>query len=766
MKALTRYITAAALIMATSGCMDKEMDQYSVSDPRNEADKVYDYLVDYGPLKSYLGANRNPNFLLGFGVDGTAYKDGGMEYIRAAANVDQVTFGNEMKYSYIVDDEGNYDFSTVKQLVTQAEKANHTIIGHTLCWHAQQRPVYLNSLIADKQVDLSELEANAPSYCSVSLGDVSNNPWDKGFSYTPLTEFAIDKHFLEANHTYKLVVTGKASAAMTVPFWPYGFQYNADGTNKKNTWGGNSSYCCYSGFDMGTDEADCSVEFTPTEPIDYLDFKVGKLSGTLYLSKIVVTDVTEGGTVKLNLDLTQNSPFTPSGVTIAVKKLVEAGEKITWTEMITNGDLSGSDVSCFKVVENGPATPVPAVISQLDGFNVIKVQSSANPKDAGGKRAHDEWNSQFFVSVPEDLNAGDGYEFTMKIKADYAATVPSQSHAAPGEYIFYSMLGDLSFTTGWTEFKKTGTITSDQSTDTKKCRTVALNLDVTDNNTIYYFKDISWKKKKVENLTPTIPLTDEQKRDTLALEMRRWVKANMDNTEGKVKIWDVVNEPLSDYPDSYKLKSATNTAADENSFFWQDYLGENYVRYPISYARKYFNGDAKELVLFVNEYGLEGYGNTKCKNLIKRISEWENDTTVIDGIGSQCHVTYHENADEQAQVEEGYVEMLKLLAATGKKIRISEFDMGYVDEFGVTVTNADVTEAQLKQMSTFMTFCLEKYFELIPQDQQFGFTYWAPVDAKDDSGWRKSEPIGLWFLSGNRKPIYGGFCDGLKNATN
>lgn len=55
--------------------------------------------------------------------------------------------------------------------------------------------------------------------------------------------------------------------------------------------------------------------------------------------------------------------------------------------------------------------------------------------------------------------------------------------------------------------------------------------------------------------------------------------------------WDIVNEPLSgsdsDGDELYDLQSAKNVpeAEAKNNFYWQDYLGENYVRTAVELAR-------------------------------------------------------------------------------------------------------------------------------------------------------------------------------------
>jgi glycosyl hydrolase family 10 len=50
--------------------------------------------------------------------------------------------------------------------------------------------------------------------------------------------------------------------------------------------------------------------------------------------------------------------------------------------------------------------------------------------------------------------------------------------------------------------------------------------------------------------------------------------------------------------------------------------------------------------------------------------------------------------------------------------------------------------------------------------QQYGITHWSPTDSpSENSFWRKGQPIGLWDLNYNRKPVYVGFLEGLRNGT-
>ena len=142
---------------------------------------------------------------------------------------------------------------------------------------------------------------------------------------------------------------------------------------------------------------------------------------------------------------------------------------------------------------------------------------------------------------------------------------------------------------------------------------------------------------------------------------------------------------------------------------------------------------------------------------------WESDgETVIDGIGSQMHVNYYLDTEKQAENEKNVVGMLELLKETGKLIKISELDMGIVDQSGTSLKTVNVTFEQHMQMASFYEFIVRKYFEIIPVSQRYGITQWAPTDSPENSFWRKGEPIGLWTEDYIRKPAYGGFADGLQ----
>lgn len=407
------------------------------------------------------------------------------------------------------------------------------------------------------------------------------------------------------------------------------------------------------------------------------------------------------------------------------------------------------------------------VVLKADGVGrAFIVKSADNPAE--------DHSTQFFVKANTVLKEGDICKLSFKYKADKAAGSDSQTHKKPGEYIFYDAGVSVNFTTQWQKFEKEFTVTEQMVTNegVQPFQTIAWNLAKFKEANTYYFDDIEFGiQKKAEG----IPLTPEEKKEVLTNELERWIKGMMEACGGSVTAWDVVNEPISGGGDdgngNYALQSATNP--DDNgvggqNFYWQDFLGDDYVRIPIKFARKYFaenGGNSGDLKLFINDYNLESWwdNNKKVKSLINWIKRWESDgETKIDGIGTQMHVSYILNEADQKKQEESIVNMFELLAASGKLIKITELDMGIVEKaFGEGIKTELVTFEQYQKMSDFYKFIIQKYFEIIPVAQQYGITQWAATDSPADSGWRKGQPIGLWDLNYNRKHTYAGFADGL-----
>lgn len=724
------------LLMFAVSCADDSIDSILVDKPGTVAE--LEYLNDYDALKSYIDRDANPNFKLGAGVTVSDYIQKGSYYRWINENFDMVTAGNAMKYGSVVGDNGAMNFGSVVQFVEAAKEAGIEIYGHTLLWHAQQNKKYLALLMADKEIESDDSEQE--TVLKISTPNAKDNVWDWQINYTlpqPLT----------SGTEYTLKMRAMASSSMTVAFWRF------DGTD--------TNY----GPDFGVGETwtDVSITFTPTINATTLQFNFGTFEGELFFDDIVLTEtgsdvnLVENGTFDVD-DLTGWAKPGWHGYTFMVSK-VAAGPNVWWTQLVNNNDVESDDVTSYYSTEPATGGPHASTIEEgvgVDGSRAIVVRSGDNPAN--------DWDTQFFVKSSKVLPADAKYRFSMKYRAEKPATGSSQAHFNPGEYQHYDFIGQLNFTTEWQTIEASGIVSPAQAGGDKGMMTIAFNLAILKEANTYYFDDISWE---IEESGNKMPQTEEEIADTLTYALTNWISGMMNATDGYVKHWDVVNEPISgadtDGDGFYDLWSKENVNETDatNNFYWGDYLGDDYVRLAVKLARQYGPADMK---LFVNDYNLESDwdDNHKLKSLIHWIERWESDgETVIDGIGTQMHISYYMDQAIQASKEAHIVKMFELMAETGKLVRITELDMGIVDETGKTLKTNELTEAHHKLMSDYYNFILTKYFEIIPASQRAGITLWCPIDSPASSSWRGGEPTGLWSQNTKRKHTYAGFADGL-----
>ena len=371
------------------------------------------------------------------------------------------------------------------------------------------------------------------------------------------------------------------------------------------------------------------------------------------------------------------------------------------------------------------------------------------------------WEAQFAYDVQSPFVKGQAYKLKFKVKGSAAGSFSAGFQIVDG----YKSAGEfpsIDFDTQWKDIEVECTCNASGAT-----RLIfSFGAFVGD----IYIDDFSFSATGLDyNYTP---LTPAEKKEVLTEAMDRWIKGMMEVTATRVSVWDAVNESVSgrdnDGDGYYELESAA--WGDAKNFYWQDYLGsEDYVRIVIAKARKYYAeyGGTAPLKLFINDYNLESDwdDNKKLKSLIHWIGIWESDgVTKIDGIGTQMHISYYENPSTQASKEKHVVKMLELMAATGKLVKISELDMGYVDKNGNTLPATSVSDSQHRAMAGFYEFIVRKYLEIVPPAQQYGITQWCMQDAPGSlgTGWRGGEPVGLWDRNCKRKYAYAGFADGLR----
>jgi len=694
-----QYIILALGAMFMASCADEFDRNYNVDRPAKTTE--YAYLNDYKALKEYVA---DPNFHLGVGTDAAEYANQGAAYVITNVNFNETVAGNAMKMASCVDDNGNLNFGTVESYVNEAVNAGVNVYGHTLAWHAQQPVKWLNSLLKDKELDV---DPNAKLEKLINTKSYENTP-DGPFPHyamgcePPIVNGAL--HYVPNGSWNQFFIFPGGENTLAEGDYLVRLYMTADKDadgvqlTVQNGWGGDAQ------------------NMTVSVPV-----KAGKQVYELNYPAIVGGNydcILKPQTADVTLDVAKIEFYKLENPAVEVEQEVNV-------KTYTDGPFPFYAMGCEPPVVNGAIHFVPSGNwSQFFCF-------------PGGENPLTEGDYVVYLDLQADKEAS-GVQFTMQNgwggdAQNITAAVPVEAGRQTYKLKFPAIVGG-----------NYDCILKPQTADA--------TLDL-----------YSVTVCKVLKLN-AIPLTDQEKKDTLIYAMDKWINGIMDackDDDGNmlVKAWDVVNEPIGA---NGQLQHGQE--GDKENFFWQDYLGDlDYVRTAVKLARQYGGNDLK---LFVNDYNLEydwdAKGNTKLESLISWIKKWEEDgVTKIDGIGSQMHLSCYGNADEQAKRKALIEKSFEMMAATGKLVRVSELDMGYVDADGNAVKTADMTEEMHHQMADFYKWIIETYMAKVPAAQQWGITLWCPTDAPAGSGWRAGEPVGIWDQNYYRKHVYAGIADGL-----
>ena len=760
--------------MLMASCAEEFDRNFEVGRP--DKTEKYAYLTEYKALKEYVS---DPNFHLGVGTDAADYANQGVAYVVTNANFNETVAGNAMKMGSCVDENGNMNFGTVEAYVKEATNAGISIYGHTLAWHAQQPTAWLKTLVANKVAPVDpnagegetiEVEEEQLTNGNCEGADASNFVCRDGDGGGDVNRID-DGVGVDGSRGVKV-------HAIDNPTNPWDTQFFI--TTPDHIWKSGDKYK----FKMkvrADKDANISVQShdAPGNYIFYLMLN-NSYSITTEWQEITYDGTISGDqaggsgmhTIAFNLNELgeeNNYYFDDMSWIAVVEQAKPSGSTIVQTDLIANGDMEGNENKNFVTKENNGPVENSTITDGVGkgGSRGIKVTAPAG--------AAEDWDTQFWIVLDDPLPADTKFHIEFDYKASQDASADTQAHYNPGEYQHWSCVGSPSFTTDWQTWSRDVTIDGSMA-GANGMKSIAFNLSKTrDADVTYYFDNIKFIIEEEIDNTEGIPQTPEELLDTLTYAMDLWVGGmmeackNEEGTEMLVKAWDVVNEAISgedtDGDGIYDLQHGKVKIKDlkkNDDFFWQDYMGDlEYVRTAVKKARQYGGNDLK---LFINDYNLESDWdqNKKLKSLIEWIKRWEADgVTKIDGIGSQMHISYYMNASTQESKKKAIENSFKLMAESGKLVRISELDMGLVDEAGNDVKTADVTEEQHHAMAEFYTWIIQKYKELIPAAQQWGICQWCATDSPASSGWRANQPVGLWDQNYYRKHTYAGFADGL-----
>ena len=714
---VNKYIISALVCPFVLGsCADWDDWKYDVEKPQTIAQ--YEYLNDYAPLKEYLDRGAHPGFKVSAALGVDEFNQQGPLFRLAAHNFDEIVAGNAMKMASCVNDQGVMDFSKVSSFVRAAEDAGLTVYGHTLAWHAQQPRKWLEKLIADKELDV---DPGQKTFTELSRQTYQDGPF-------PYYQMGCAPDII--NGSIHFVPTGDWSQF----FCMTGCSMKAGNyvaiLHIKSTKDGMISLTAQNGW--GAEAQNITQKFT-VKANEWVDAEVAlnDIQGGNY--DFILKPETFDGTLDLQ-SVTIGQYESPA---------MEVEQEVKH-QTYQDGPFPYYQMGCAPDVINGSIHFVPT----------------------------GDW-SQFFCLPGLALTPGN-YAVDVEIKSTKSGNIKMTVQNGWGGDA-ESRDGTVALKEGWTTARFKMTLEQGGNYDfILKPETFDATLDL---------KSVTVKKIVKTN---SIPLTPQEKSDTLTWAMNKWISGMMQATEGKVKAWDLINEAISgggNVNGFYALQTEATSEHNPQDFYWQDYFTpEMYGPIVEKAARDAYAAvegtTPEDLKLFINDYNLESDwdNNQKVKSLVYWIGVWEKKgqelgwKTKIDGIGSQMHISYYEDPQILESKKKAIQNMLKIMAETGKLVRISEIDMGYVDKDGKDVTTAQLEKlpieervAKEKAMAEHYKWIIEQYFKIVPVSQQYGICQWCLTDSPTDSGWRPGQPVGLWNLNYQRKPAYGGFADGLAN---
>jgi endo-1,4-beta-xylanase len=166
-------------------------------------------------------------------------------------------------------------------------------------------------------------------------------------------------------------------------------------------------------------------------------------------------------------------------------------------------------------------------------------------------------------------------------------------------------------------------------------------------------------------------------RDELLQRMREHIHTVVGRYQGRIKVWDVVNEAIADDDGTNVLRNS----------LWLEIIGPDFIAKAFRYAHE----ADPNAVLRYNDYGLEN--PAKRKKLITLIKALQEQKVPIHAIGSQAHVNVSTTFDTMDQA-------LTEMASLELPIHITELDVntaqGGQRGFGADIANnASTTQGGL-----------------------------------------------------------------------
>jgi endo-1,4-beta-xylanase len=354
--------------------------------------------------------------------------------------------------------------------------------------------------------------------------------------------------------------------------------------------------------------------------------------------------------------------------------------------------------------------------------------------------AGQSYNTQMLMRTPIPVTKGNTYSISFWVKGSAAATTQYEIRSSDATVVSYQ---SAPVTTAWTKVTYSYTATG---------TTMQLAFDLGANVGTFYVDDVS---VFATTTSSTTTLTAAQKSVIIDSAMKKYIVNTIKHFSGKIKTWDVVNEPFTDNgrlrtPQSYTIPAANAN----NQFLYAQYIGSNaydqnnYVLKAFQYAK----AADPTVTTFINDYNLE-YSKAKVDSMKALVTFINKSGALVDGVGTQMHITL---ATSLSSIDYAFA----TLASTGLKVRISELDIA----LNPTKTASFVADAAaLTNQANMYKYVVQSYIKNVPAAQRYGITIWGVTDTDSwlNSANAPDYPL-LFDKTYTKKPAYTGFIQGLQ----
>ena len=776
---------AAMAVVLLTGCDDQIM-QWGTPDGHagvTSAEiplQVKEVLANYANIKEYA-TQYTPNMTIGLGIGAAIYTDASdPRQALVNDNFQMITLGNAMKADALVRNDGSLNFATVDEVIACMPK-DMKLYGHNFFWYQQQNQNYLKSLIApnitiETDGDIASILKNGSFDTGldgwIGWGNGSEREWDA----TGGTD-------------------GSGAAKIIVP--KSGNQWDVQFCQDlpEPLQPGKTYVLRFKVRTNGTGRVQCCVQ-QPSGSYAAIGYDTQEVGSSWYTFEKEITYAEDDGNLYTRLCIN-------TGADVGTYWIddVEFGEKIEGpTNYCDNGSFeSGTDG--WTINNAGAGVEVVELADAVDGKYALKATASESSSNY--------WDCQVVTpTIPTFL--GEEVRISFFIKSDQAGQARvsyASGNEITNQWPWVNWTGNQS---GWTEAFETSTgwlevnyvmqrfshDFVDGATTWRFCIDLGKLPGVT-----YYIDNVRVTKVSEEESTAGAKRrgprkatkmvytfkTAEEKQQILTDAMEQFIKGVADHLAEKNVVpagYDVINEAIADGQGNgvrgFNGVFGGSTTDDEgvttydaaptedtenglqlnwgnNRFYWGYYVPDYGVK-AFQFARKYLPAETK---LFINDYNLET-SPSKLAALINWVKEIDaaNGSPIVDGIGTQMHVSFSPTDDKAANAEKlaalkSQVDThFKTLAATGKLIRVTELD--------ISVNAESPSSAQYQAQADAYRMIFESYKENIPSAQQHGITIWSLTDADDEHEyWLKGQKPNLFDANYLRKWAYKGVCDGI-----